>query len=161
MKEGLLTDRQKEVLRYRKNGLTQQQVADSFANQSNALWTAYPVGPAVTGGGQNMWNMVMGLPPRPWANQPCGSQIGPMSNNWTLSYQWNGSGWFTYCAGGYFTPSGIPYMIGMSCAPVAPTDSVFCCGGCLTGGSQMCWDAINTTKYDGFTTWQIVERYYA
>jgi hypothetical protein len=28
MKEGLLTDRQKEVLRYRKQGLTQQQIAD-------------------------------------------------------------------------------------------------------------------------------------
>ncbi len=28
MKEGLLTDRQKEVLRYRKAGLTQQQIAD-------------------------------------------------------------------------------------------------------------------------------------
>jgi Tfx family DNA-binding protein len=28
MKEGLLTDRQKEVLRYRKSGMTQQQVAD-------------------------------------------------------------------------------------------------------------------------------------
>jgi len=28
MKQGLLTDRQKEVLRYRKNGLTQQQIAD-------------------------------------------------------------------------------------------------------------------------------------
>jgi Tfx family DNA-binding protein len=28
MKQGLLTDRQKEVLRYRKSGLTQQQVAD-------------------------------------------------------------------------------------------------------------------------------------
>ncbi|QSZ67148.1 Tfx family DNA-binding protein [Methanofollis aquaemaris] len=28
MKQGLLTDRQKEVLRYRKMGLTQQQVAD-------------------------------------------------------------------------------------------------------------------------------------
>jgi Tfx family DNA-binding protein len=28
MKQGLLTDRQKEVLRYRKKGLTQQQIAD-------------------------------------------------------------------------------------------------------------------------------------
>ncbi|NLV25951.1 MAG: Tfx family DNA-binding protein [Methanomicrobiales archaeon] len=28
MKEGLLTDRQKEVLRYRRSGLTQQQIAD-------------------------------------------------------------------------------------------------------------------------------------
>jgi DNA-binding protein, Tfx family len=28
MKEGLLTERQKEVLRYRKQGLTQQQIAD-------------------------------------------------------------------------------------------------------------------------------------
>lgn len=28
MKDGLLTDRQKEVLRYRKSGLTQQQIAD-------------------------------------------------------------------------------------------------------------------------------------
>jgi len=28
MKDGLLTDRQKEVLRYRKQGLTQQQIAD-------------------------------------------------------------------------------------------------------------------------------------
>ena len=28
MKEGLLTDRQKEVLRYRKMGMTQQQIAD-------------------------------------------------------------------------------------------------------------------------------------
>ncbi len=28
MKEGLLTDRQKEVLRYRKAGMTQQQIAD-------------------------------------------------------------------------------------------------------------------------------------
>jgi Tfx family DNA-binding protein len=28
MKEGLLTDRQKEVLRYRKSGMTQQQIAD-------------------------------------------------------------------------------------------------------------------------------------
>lgn len=28
MKDGLLTDRQKEILRYRRNGMTQQQVAD-------------------------------------------------------------------------------------------------------------------------------------
>ncbi|MGE4375009.1 MAG: LuxR C-terminal-related transcriptional regulator, partial [Methanoculleus sp.] len=28
MKQGLLTDRQKEVLRYRKQGLTQQQIAE-------------------------------------------------------------------------------------------------------------------------------------
>ncbi|WP_048114819.1 LuxR C-terminal-related transcriptional regulator, partial [Methanoculleus sp. MH98A] len=28
MKQGLLTDRQKEVLRYRKKGLTQQQIAE-------------------------------------------------------------------------------------------------------------------------------------
>ncbi len=30
MKQGLLTDRQKEVMRYRKQGLTQQQIADLF-----------------------------------------------------------------------------------------------------------------------------------
>ena len=35
MKEGLLTDRQKEVLRYRKAGLTQQQIAD-IINTSKA-----------------------------------------------------------------------------------------------------------------------------
>jgi hypothetical protein len=35
MKEGLLTDRQKEVLRYRKSGLTQQQIAD-IINTSKA-----------------------------------------------------------------------------------------------------------------------------
>jgi len=28
MKDGLLTDRQREVLRYRKQGMTQQQIAD-------------------------------------------------------------------------------------------------------------------------------------
>lgn len=35
MKDGLLTDRQKEVLRYRKNGMTQQQIAD-IINTSKA-----------------------------------------------------------------------------------------------------------------------------
>jgi len=35
MKEGLLTDRQKEVMRYRKAGLTQQQIAD-IINTSKA-----------------------------------------------------------------------------------------------------------------------------
>jgi len=35
MKDGLLTDRQKEVLRYRKQGLTQQQIAD-IINTSKA-----------------------------------------------------------------------------------------------------------------------------
>ncbi|MDH7510855.1 MAG: Tfx family DNA-binding protein [Methanolinea sp.] len=35
MKDGLLTDRQKEVLRYRKKGLTQQQIAD-IINTSKA-----------------------------------------------------------------------------------------------------------------------------
>jgi Tfx family DNA-binding protein len=35
MKDGLLTERQKDVLRYRKRGLTQQQIADIF-NTSKA-----------------------------------------------------------------------------------------------------------------------------
>ena len=40
MKDGLLTDRQREVLRYRKQGLTQQQIAD-IINTSKANVCTY------------------------------------------------------------------------------------------------------------------------
>ncbi len=39
MKEGLLTNRQKEVLRYRKQGLTQQQIADIIATSKANVCT--------------------------------------------------------------------------------------------------------------------------
>ena len=39
MKEGMLTDRQKEVLRYRKKGLTQQQIADIIATSKANVCT--------------------------------------------------------------------------------------------------------------------------
>jgi hypothetical protein len=158
----LITSLQSTVNTLKTKMTTQAQLADNYANQSNAIWLAYPVWPAVLGMGVNMWFMVMNITPQPWINQPCGSQIGPLSNSWTLSFQWNGAGLYTNCCYGLFTPNGIPYMNIMgSITPVAPTAAVFCCGGCLSGGSQMCWDAINTTKYDGFTTWQTVKRYYA
>jgi HTH-type transcriptional regulator, fmd operon transcriptional regulator len=39
MKQGLLTDRQKEVLRYRKNGLTQQQIAEIISTSKANVCT--------------------------------------------------------------------------------------------------------------------------
>ncbi|MCX6694397.1 MAG: Tfx family DNA-binding protein [Methanomicrobiales archaeon] len=39
MKEGLLTDRQKEVLRYRRQGLTQQQIADIISTSKANVCT--------------------------------------------------------------------------------------------------------------------------
>jgi Tfx family DNA-binding protein len=39
MKQGLLTDRQKEVLRYRKQGLTQQQIADLISTSKANVCT--------------------------------------------------------------------------------------------------------------------------
>lgn len=39
MKDGLLTDRQKDVLRYRKNGLTQQQIADIISTSKANVCT--------------------------------------------------------------------------------------------------------------------------
>ncbi|HUU76312.1 MAG TPA: Tfx family DNA-binding protein [Methanoregulaceae archaeon] len=39
MKDGLLTDRQKEVLRYRKQGLTQQQIADIISTSKANVCT--------------------------------------------------------------------------------------------------------------------------
>ncbi|HWQ67199.1 MAG TPA: Tfx family DNA-binding protein [Methanospirillum sp.] len=39
MKEGLLTDRQKEVLRYRKSGLTQQQIAEIISTSKANICT--------------------------------------------------------------------------------------------------------------------------
>jgi HTH-type transcriptional regulator, fmd operon transcriptional regulator len=39
MKEGLLTDRQKDVLRYRKQGLTQQQIADIISTSKANVCT--------------------------------------------------------------------------------------------------------------------------
>jgi Tfx family DNA-binding protein len=39
MKEGLLTERQKEVLRYRKKGLTQQQIADLISTSKANVCT--------------------------------------------------------------------------------------------------------------------------
>ncbi|NYT04961.1 MAG: Tfx family DNA-binding protein [Methanomicrobiales archaeon] len=39
MKEGLLTERQKEVLRYRKKGMTQQQIADLIATSKANVCT--------------------------------------------------------------------------------------------------------------------------
>lgn len=39
MKEGLLTDRQKEVLRYRRSGLTQQQIADIISTSKANVCT--------------------------------------------------------------------------------------------------------------------------
>ncbi|MBR1369307.1 transcriptional regulator [Methanocalculus chunghsingensis] len=39
MKDGLLTERQKEVLRYRKQGLTQQQIADEISTSKANVCT--------------------------------------------------------------------------------------------------------------------------
>lgn len=39
MKDGLLTDRQKEVLRYRKQGMTQQQIADIISTSKANVCT--------------------------------------------------------------------------------------------------------------------------
>ena len=39
MKDGLLTERQREVLRYRKQGLTQQQIADIIATSKANVCT--------------------------------------------------------------------------------------------------------------------------
>ncbi len=39
MKDGMLTDRQKEVLRYRKKGLTQQQIADIISTSKANVCT--------------------------------------------------------------------------------------------------------------------------
>jgi Tfx family DNA-binding protein len=39
MKQGLLTDRQKEVLRYRKQGMTQQQIADLISTSKANVCT--------------------------------------------------------------------------------------------------------------------------
>jgi Tfx family DNA-binding protein len=39
MKDGLLTDRQKEVLRYRKQGMTQQEIADIIATSKANVCT--------------------------------------------------------------------------------------------------------------------------
>ena len=39
MKDGLLTDRQMEVLRYRKQGLTQQQIADIISTSKANVCT--------------------------------------------------------------------------------------------------------------------------
>ncbi len=39
MKDGLLTDRQKEVLRYRKQGMTQQEIADIISTSKANVCT--------------------------------------------------------------------------------------------------------------------------
>lgn len=155
---------------------TQSTTADNLANAQNNLCLNYPIAGTSESGVKNMWFMVMNLTPRKWINRPCG-QFNWMGNNWTLGYQPNGAGAFTYCCNGYFTPNGIPFL-GMwgSSAPLSATVAVWCCDG--PGGAgcdadpdyswfppyaprNMCWIAENTTQMDGYTTWQIVERYYA